>query len=79
MTEAEARAKLAEALKHLDLINLGTVFASLAEGNDWYKYDNSKWKPNFNRALSDKDWLANHAGEIKEALETLYNSRPKRS
>lgn len=78
MTESEARALAQEALKQVDFINLGRVLSSLANGYAWKRFDNSVWRPDFNRAFEDKEWLAENAEAIKEAIEYFYKNRTKR-
>lgn len=76
MNDAEARAKLAEATQQVDFVNLGRVISALGEyGYAWNKYDGSKFKPNYERAFRDRKYLADSAGEIKEALETLKKAK----
>jgi len=76
MKPEDARKVLQEAVGKINWINLVRTMESLTE-YDWDRYDNNYWRPNFNQVLLDKDWLAENAGKIKRALETLYESRPK--
>lgn len=72
MNGTEARELLTEATAKVDWVNLGRVFSALGEyGFDWNKYDNSKFRPDFKRAFRDRNWLAENAGALKEAMETI--------
>lgn len=75
MNKDEAKAILAEATAKVDWVNLGRVFSSVGEhGHDWNKYDNSKFRPNYERAYRDRNFLAKHAGDLKEAMEVLKSN-----
>ena len=74
MKPENARKLLQEAVAKVNWINFARTLESLTE-HDWGKYNNNFWRPDFNQVLFDKDWLADNAGKIKEALDTLYESR----
>ena len=78
MTKEEARDILRQATQQIDFINLARVISSLGEYSyDWYKYDGSKLKPNFDQAWRDRKWFAKNAGLVVEALEVLKVSGKK--
>lgn len=74
MKPENARKLLQEAVAKVNWINFARTLESLTE-HDWGKYNNNFWRPDFNQVLFDKDWLADNAGKIKEALDILYESR----
>jgi hypothetical protein len=72
----EAKQIMRDATKHIDWINMGRVLSHLGDyDKDWGKFDNSMWRPDYNRALADKKWLAKNVGAVVEALDTLYKNR----
>lgn len=76
MTLEEARAILKDVLLHVDLVNLGRTVSALGEYEyTWTTFDNSKWRPNKPEALRDAKWLADHAGELLEALKFMETYR----
>lgn len=76
MTEDEAVAKMCEATKTVDWINLGRVFASLGDyGLKWGKFDKQKFKPNHERAYKDRKWLVANAKDLSTALEVLKKNK----
>lgn len=74
MKPENARKLLQEAVAKVNWLNFARTIESLIE-YDWGKYENNQFRPNFNQLLLDKDWLAENAGQIKEAIDTLYEDR----
>lgn len=78
MTRDEAKDILRQATQQVDFLNFARVLSSLGEYSyDWNKYDGSKLKPNYEQAWKDKEWFANNARLVVEALEVLRKSGKK--
>jgi hypothetical protein len=76
MNTDEARQVLKDVILHVDLVNLGRTISALGEyGYKWKTFDNSKWRPNKNLALKEVKWLAENAGKLSEALQSLKDAR----
>jgi len=75
LTTDEARAKLAEAVAHVDWPNVGRVCYTLSQGFAWGKYDNAYWRPNYNQILLDINWLIDNAEAIKTSLHCLKENK----
>lgn len=75
LTTDAARAKLAEAVAHVDWPNVGRVCYSLSQGFTWGKFDNAYWRPNYNQILLEIDWLVDNAAVIKESLLYLKENK----
>lgn len=71
MQPNDARLTLQESLKHVDWLNLLRVIDSLATGQDWGRYDNSQWRPNYKQVLLDLPWLLDNSTELWQALQIL--------
>lgn len=71
MQPDDARLKLQESLKHVNWLNLLRVIDSLAAGENWGRYDNSQWRPNYKQVDLDLPWLLDNWPQVCEALQVL--------
>lgn len=71
MQPDDARLKLQESLKHVNWLNLLRVIDSLAAGENWGRYDNSQWRPNYKQVDLDLPWLLDNSAELWQALQVL--------
>jgi len=79
MKPSDAVSILQNSVKNVNWINFGRVLDAIAEHREYGRYDNSKWKPNFEKAALDKQWLAANMDEISEAIDVLrQESKDKR-
>jgi hypothetical protein len=65
---------LQESLKHVNWLNLLRVIDSLAAGENWGRYDNSKWRPSYKQADLDLPWLLDNWPKVCEALQVLKDN-----
>lgn len=75
LTLEEAQAKIAEAVRMVDWVNLALVMDTLNRGFNWNKYDNAYHRPNFQRAEKDGKWVEKNGEKLGNALDVIRKNR----
>lgn len=76
MTVDEARDIVKQAVREVDWLNFARALDMMGpKGFKWRKFDNGFWRPAWNKIESDKEWIAENAGKLKEALDTLIEDK----